>query len=241
MKNMMTAILLGMFATMGIASANDIGPALITKVTERVFTPHGFDDNDNVQVVLDGELQSTCYRAGPVEASVDKDTKTIRIHDHNYFYEGCWCAEVVTPYVRAVDIGILPHGNYSVVVENDEGRTLRKGAMNITLATTLAPDDFLYAPVSEASVSIPTDGSNPKLTLRGNFSNTCMTLKEIRPTYSPGNVIEVLPIADMKSENCAEALVPFTVTVPLTNVPKGRTLVHVRSLNGQALNQVYTF
>lgn len=226
--------------TAALATGPDFKPALITKITERVFTPHGFDDNDNVQVVLDGELKNTCYKAGPVRAKVDAATNTIWIHDHNYYYEGSWCAEVVTPYVRPVELGILEQGRYKVVVENDEGLTIQKGEMKVTASSTLAPDDYLYAPVSEMSVKAGRDG-NPQLTLRGTFANTCMKLKAVRPQYSPDNVIEVLPIAEMGTTNCQTMDVPFSETIPLTKVPTGRTLIHVRSLNGQSLNRVFEF
>ncbi|MEZ4871449.1 MAG: hypothetical protein R2827_04215 [Bdellovibrionales bacterium] len=101
-------------------------------------------------------------------------------------------------------------------------------------------DDFLYAPISGASY----DKNTKMLTLKGNFSNSCLEMKNIlvrRPAGSGNNVIEVLPEAVLKHESiCTPELgeFPHSQNVSLENMGEGRVLVHVRSLNGQAINVI---
>lgn len=73
--------------------AQDFKPALVVQEPENVFTPMGFDDNDDVQIVLYGNLTDTCHKSGPVYTRVDRDRKTIYVRNTVYFYSGCWCAE----------------------------------------------------------------------------------------------------------------------------------------------------
>jgi hypothetical protein len=242
MKGLVTLlVLLGLNLACQVTWADeDFKPVLVPKMPERVFTPHGFDSNDNVQVVLDDELASTCYKAGPIETVVDRTKKIIYVRNHNYLYTGCFCAEVTVPYFRAIDLGILGAGAYRVVAEGEDGKAEAKGVMKITLATTAAPDDYLYAPVTEITLRPARNGEPPLLSLRGTITKSCMRFKEVRPIYSEGNVIEVLPIMEMEGR-CEPVSSPFSKTIPLTNAPSGRTLVHVRLLNGQSVNQVYSF
>ena len=55
-------------------------PALVGAPVEKVFVPLGFDDNDNVEVVVHGHFQSTCFKVGPSTATVDAAAKTVTIN-----------------------------------------------------------------------------------------------------------------------------------------------------------------
>ena len=65
-------------------SADDFKPAIVVQLPENVFSPMGFDDNDNAQIVLYGNLPDTCHKAGSVRYRVDKQRKTIFIRNEVY-------------------------------------------------------------------------------------------------------------------------------------------------------------
>src|SRR4051812_31719710 len=90
-------------------------PGTLNVIPDRVFAPLGFDDNDNIQIVLDGQLADTCYKLGPTHVRIDQATHKILVRQSAFYYSGAWCAEVRIPYVQTVNLGILPAGNYEIL------------------------------------------------------------------------------------------------------------------------------
>ncbi|MBI3556269.1 MAG: hypothetical protein HY074_08395 [Deltaproteobacteria bacterium] len=220
------------------ATAQDFKPVLLVQEPEHVFTPMGFDDNDNVQMVLHGYLSDTCHKTGPVYTRVDKEHKTIYVRNTVYFYSGCWCAAVLTPYLQTLNLGLLGVGSYDVVVEKPDGTFQKMAALPVAVAKTPSPDDYLYAPVDHLHFTQRQAPQSSEITLSGVFRNSCMTLKDVKVTYRPNHVVEVQPIAEMDTTNCTIDAKPFEATVKINPAYRGTALIHVRSLNGQSLNQV---
>ena len=216
-------------------------PQRIIFAPTETFLPVGFDDNDNAQAVIYGEYPNTCYRVGPVQASINETRREIRIVNEAYSYPGGWCTDVPVPFTIPVDFGILSQGSYRVVVQTNSNETRAAGTLNISKNRSpnpSNPDDYLYAPVQDAIVDTQTTNA-ASLTLRGTFKSTCWSIEEIRLIRHPENhVIVVLPIVHAATKDCRDARVPFEVKTSLGTLPKGRTLLHVRSLNGGSLNQV---
>lgn len=217
---------------------------LVNTLPNRVFIPPGFDDNDNAQVVLKGNYPNTCFKTAPATAQVDRVAKKIVIQNQAYYNQSCWCLFVLVPYVQSVDIGILEAGSYSLFLEDKQKNLHPAGTLPVAIGTGPGQDDFLYAPIEDAFVNPTTSGApSPRtLTLTGTFTSDCMSIKEVRTFYRAQNVIEVLPMLDIKSGvACKDTSVPFQRVVKL-NVPwSGSTLIHVRSMNGKAINKVVEF
>lgn len=222
-----------------------ISPATVDVSPDRVFAPLGFDDNDNSQIVLDGELGDTCYKLGPTVVRVDLDAHKIFVRQQAFYYPGGWCADVRIPYVQTVDLGILKAGQYEVLVEQPDHTMKSYTSMPVAIATTASPDDFLYAPVTDARLEngigiFDENGHrNPSLSLNGYFSNSCMKLKEVKMIVRPNNVVEVLPIVTIdRTISCAQVTSEFNASVSLKDIAGGRYLIHIRSLNGQSINRI---
>ena len=211
---------------------------LVLMKASYVFAPVGFDDNDDVTVVVDGYLPSGCYRLMRPEVAVDQDTKTITVTPIARYYD-IPCIEALIPYWQEIRLGVLAEGTYKVRVAGDLQESLE-----VTEATTAGPDDYLYAPIDSAAVDKQIDSSDYVIKLQGRFTNSCMMMSEIR-VIDTGKTVNVLPIMTMQDpqdgEICAAVETEFRrmVTLPAT-VVKGRHLLHVRSLNGQAVNAVFT-
>jgi len=131
---------------------------------------------------------------------------------------------------------MLDKGKYTIV---DAGSNGILGVLSVEKATNPGPgpDDFLYAPVSDAFVVTDGVSGDRKMILQGEFTNNCMIFEDIK--IKPyGNQIIVLPIVDKKDEpNCAETSTRFEKHVLLPNV-KTPYLLHVRSMNGQGINKI---
>jgi hypothetical protein len=78
--------------------------------------------------------------------------------------------------------------------------------------------------------------------LSGSLPSSCATLKEVKVIHKNADVFEVLPSVEVPmNEICSPVLRPFQTTIDLGTATKGDALVHVRSLNGQAVNRVLKF
>lgn len=204
-------------------------------VTSTLFTPTGFDDNDEVTVVLDGYLPDPCHRLTEPQVVKADGAKMISVQARALLFPGV-CPDVIVPFTQVVKLGRLEKGNY--VVRTVDGRQTSR--MPVEPAQYPYPDDYLYAPVDRATVEIK--GHDYTAILEGRLTNTCLKLRTplVKPT---GKTVQVLPIMDLvdgPTFNCKRTEAPFRLEVKLPEPPKaGRYLLHVRSLNGQGINEVF--
>jgi hypothetical protein len=243
-KNYLTFLCIAsMTAAIGAPGARaelpDQLPELVTRAPDYVFTPQGFDNNDNAQITISGELPNTCWKTGMATATVDSASKTIVVHNRSWVYSSSWCLDVTVPYTETINVGILPAGTYRVLVKQSNDTRILKSVMIVGLSATSSPDDYLYAQVEDLRIEAEPEGSSKKLSLSGTLASSCMELSEIRVVNRPPNVIEVLPIVSIvDGTNCDGRRPSFMKEISLTPPWKGTTLIHVRSLNGKSLNKV---
>ena len=235
--------LFAMVAVSGVSGSLLASPAnppgdgdVVTVGARYVFAPIGFDDNDEATLVLDGFLPSGCYRLVQPEVVVNQQTKQVTVTPKARYFDHP-CIESLVPYWQEIRLGILSIGNYKVVVP---GSAIQE-TMEIVEAPSAGPDDYLYAAIDAASVDKQDDSDGYNIKLEGRFTNTCMTLTDIR-VIDTGKTINVLPIMTMADrDDCSPTEVQFRRMVSLPgSVVEGRHLLHVRSLNGQAVNHIFT-
>lgn len=212
-------------------------------IPSSIFVPPGFDSNDNdVQVVIAGTLPNSCYKIAPPLIKIDKNRRRIEIENRAYFSRDGLCLEVLVNYRHTLSFGRLPAGKYSVVFLAS-GRPSQRALATVTVAQATSSaesvDDYLYAQVDEIGL-VPMDGGGiASVTLQGMLTSTCMVFKEARVLQRAARIIEILPIAEMEDRSgCQRVERPFEAVVPLDYASAGKVLIHVRSLNGQALNRV---
>jgi hypothetical protein len=238
MKYQISISLLALFMSLGrIGFADDLEPVTVDITPQAIFVPNGFDDNDDVTVVIDGYLPDTCYRLKAPIVQKDPSSKTITVQPQALRFPGV-CQDVIVPFTTAVSLGAVPNGSYKI--------TTRKGEVQenvyVKKAVRPGPDDYLYAPVDTADVQ----WNQGKLvaTIRGRFTENCLSIEEMRVINS-GKTLELLPIMKREGstpagEPCQKKEIPFEKKVSLPTLASGRYLLHVRSLNGQAVNHVFT-
>lgn len=221
-------------ALISLVSFNAVAdsPSRVGVSFNRVYVPEGFDSNDNVQFVGEGFFANSCYRPAQTTVKVDEKAKTITVSPVAYEYEGL-CLQVILPFDRVVDLGPLPAGDYTIVREKSNEEL---GQVNVAQATTRSADDFLYAPVEQAYLH----QKNGKKTvyLTGQFPISCMKLQEVKAEIS-NDVIVLQPIVEMgEYTKCTHGKFPFEAAVDVSSATKGRYLIHVRSMNGKAINSL---
>jgi hypothetical protein len=220
----------------GVASSAAAFEVEAVEVNE-VFIPVGFDDNDEVTVVLDGFLKSSCYKLANAEYEIDEETLTIRVTQLARKFPGP-CQEALIAYSNELRIGHLPEGKFTVVA--NEGAV--KESLPVAAATSAGPDDFFYAPLDQVSVHRTPGAMQQYVLLEGRFTNTCMKIVDVR-IIDNGKSVNVLPIMNEKIEGpeCKQAEIEFKVPVDLpAGMQYGRHLVHVRSLSGRSHNVLFS-
>ena len=232
MKLIQFIISLIAFAFVMSTYANSHQPKQVPIGFEKLYVANGFDDNDNVQLVGEGYFPDSCYRSADVKATVDHVKKIVRVKTTAFLYEGI-CLTVILPFDRVVDLGILNAGIYKVVRDID---SVEIGRVGIKASLTKDADDYLYAPVSQAFF-LARDHSN-KVSLTGDFPSSCMRLKEVRHIVQP-DVLVIQPIAEIDPKvKCAHGKFHFETTLEIGEMKSGRYLLHVRSMNGKAINSL---
>jgi hypothetical protein len=224
-------------AAMVSGAAYSAPAGLVPVETERLFVPAGFDDNDNVEVILDGYLPSGCYKLTRPEVSVNPATRRITVTPMARYFE-VPCIEALVPYTYEVQLGALPAGDFEIV--SNGGNLTQK--MHVDEARNAGPDDYLYAPVDTVHVAKREGGVRHSVAIiEGRFTNNCMQFKEVNVITS-GATIQVLPVIEMADRpDCEDVEAPFRRLVDLPeDLTAGRHLLHVRSLNGQAVNLVFS-
>ena len=213
------------------------GPALVPVNLDKAYIPIGFDDNDRAEISVAGQLPNSCYKVGTYRHEVDKAKKVITVEQSAYVYFGM-CLQVIVPYSQKIDLGILEEGMYQIK-DASSGKLL--GSLPVGRAKTEAADDYLYAPVTDAQIRVH-DGKNV-LFIQGSFTDRCMKLKEVKIAYF-NDVIVVQPIAqyaDGGADECGFHMTRYRHEVPLKDGLAGEWLVHVRSMDGNALNRFVQF
>lgn len=215
-----------------VANADDT-PKRVDVSYRRVYIPEGFDTNDRVQIVGAGLFPNTCYKPANVKFRVDHRRMRITVAPMALEYPGI-CLMVLVPFHQVIDVGLLRAGKY-IIAESTSDREL--GMVEVKAATVLDADDYLYAPISQAYVQSKSDGSH-HLILQGSFSNTCLKFVDVVVNIKD-QVIVAQPISELDasgSDPCVDKQVRFEKSIQLDTLVKGRYLLHVRSINGQAIN-----
>lgn len=200
-----------------------------------VFIPDGFDDNDETQVVLDGYLPDTCYRMAFVKSNLDRTSGKIKVTQYARKMSAI-CLPALVPFTSEARIGILPTGAYSVVSPGVATAPLR-----VKEASSAGPDDFFYAPIDSASVRFDEGKQAYVATVKGRFTTDCMEWQGVK-VLDQGKVKVLLPILKTPDQgvSCQAGETGFEKEVVLPSMTPGRYLLHVRSLNGKAVNNVFS-
>ena len=219
-------------SVLALSAYSQNAPQLKLSTLSAGYIPDGFDSNDEVQLVVEGVYSNTCSKPAGTRFTVQAATKTIQLSTYEYKYSGP-CLDVLVPHDEVVSLGIVSEGSYQVVQSNG----IPLGRLTVKAATKNTPDDYLYAPISQAYVR--NQNGQVALTLSGTFTNSCMRLQKVISNVQ-GNVVTVQPIANLLAAGaCTPGQFPFEQTVALSQARPGRYLLHVRSLNGKSINNLF--
>ena len=226
--------------------------ALETKLDNIFVIENGFDDNDNIQFVIDGVLPNSCFELGETQVRANLEQKLLLVSQkiNVRSIPDCTNPKTIPAYLnfpvkynRPVSIGNLPAGQFIIQFTGMDGLP-SSVIFNVSERASNATDDYIYAPVSNLFISdIVSPTENGEVLLLGEMPNKCLNLKpENIQVIRQGNVIIILPILDVdkKEVDCKYNPISFQHFVKIGNLTEGRYLIHMRSLTGNSINKIFT-
>ncbi len=200
---------------------------------DHIYVPHGFDSNDNTEVVIEGYLPNLCYRSP--RASVQVVGNEIKIKMTSLRApDSSACAEMVVPYVRPVSVGTLPAGDYKILVNEGEFDSI-KSNIQVAPSPSQAIDNFVYAYVDYLEVD-----ESGRVFLNGHNPSDCFVLDRVEFYDNKKDTYSVLPIMKQIADICPQRIMPFRYEIQVPDYLKSdKVLLHTRSMNGMSVNTLY--
>jgi hypothetical protein len=236
--------------TFQFESPDPQGPVseLVSYEISDVFLPTGFDDNDEVEVIVVGSFPDAGWQV--VEVKTKRENASFDLELFARRFSGL-SASVITPFAIPVKLGQLK--------ASEEGYSIKAGSKKFgsliiqEARNKSQRDDYLYAPVDSLRIRYEFDRGTQKLKsriliLQGYFPSACYRFVDQQPIplirESRPFLIEILPVMEkMNARDCdAEKETEprdfeHEIEIPET-VGSGRFLVHVRTLNGMSFNKL---
>ncbi len=228
-------------------TANALYAADYTVYPEYVFTPKGFDDDDTVEIVVDGWKKSSCDTVLPPKVSIHDRQRTISI-ELLAQSGGDKCLPVMTRFTAKASLGVLAAGKYEVIANN--GWLVE--SLQVEEASSGGPTDEDLAKITRVEIDYAPDRATVDgrwtAVLFGEYSQTCEQLGRVETTVDDrGRVTSILPILErMQTVNgearpCEPTREEFITRVPLRDFTEaGRYMIHVRSQGGQLIDKVFS-
>ncbi len=215
--------------------ADDTSPKIVRVALKKAWVPVGFDDNDQIEIMVAGVLPNSCYQIGPYE--VAQTDRGIEITQYAYYVPG-HCSGFTVPFNRTVGLGIRASSVYPIF-DATSGRQLHE--LSVRTAANPSLEDHKYAPVTSATILHEPTG--PVLYLTGNLPSPSLHIKEVKVSMSE-DVMVVLPImgeAPHHHAGPAGARPYYQIRKQLTHVPDGTFLLHIRTFDGKGINQLQNY
>lgn len=238
MKKTATFISLALSALTTASAPANTAPVLAPIPVTHVYSPLGFDSNDNVEVILKGYLPNLCYRTPSARVQVSGQSIQIQAQAQAYHpSEHVVCAQIAVPFLEPAQVGVLDRGLYSIVVNHTESNS-RTASMRIVGATSSVIDDNVYANVT----SVERVPGTRSVFLKGVNPVNCYEIQGVKSISNGTDTYAVLPIMKKVAEQCDAQPTPFTfkwdVPTDLSATEKN-PLLHVRVMDGKSLNVIF--
>ncbi len=204
----------------------------VTLGFDNVFVPKGFDSNDSVEIVVSGDLPNTCYLRPHGEVKIINDTIRVEMKATKITNPKVFCIEALVPYVASVSLGQLHEGHYDIFVNQGTASEKDSGIL-VEHPNSNSINNFTYANVTSAEAMV---GSR-ELVITGTHPSSCMEIERVEIIPNENNdTFSVLPIIKQTQDICDRSIKPFSYTLKLPEAQKNHELVHIRKIDGTALN-----
>lgn len=138
-------------------------------------------------------------KSGPVEVSINPDSRIISVRTEVFVYQSSLCLDVEVPFIQRVAIGNLAVGSWRIEVNGDDVK--EPLPLDIARARSAAPDEALYAPVEDVVLLPDEQSGGHRVVVSGLWPDApqeqCFDIAKVESRLGPDNVLVVLPIAEL--------------------------------------------
>jgi hypothetical protein len=234
-----SALLISMTAQNTFAQSSSEG--LGTEIpVQGVFAPkHGFDDNDNVQIIVDGILPNACYKKSQTLYSVDALAHTITVQQYADPANLPEELKMQIPFMADVEVGNLEQGEYTIIYKSLNGEAHKTLFIDKASSTTI--DNLYYAITTDiySPSEVSVNSSTIKLVISGFLNSSCTVIDKLDVQFVDDTIV-ILPQVKKTHNYCMPVAKDFVNEVYIKTPPAGRYQVHVRSVNGSAVNRLFS-
>jgi hypothetical protein len=226
-----------LFSMMVLAFANVAFSQLVVEApVKHLFIPYGFDNNDNIELVVTGEFPSTCYSSHKSEVEVNGDIVDIKVTALKK--ESEVCEQIMIGFKEVVRIGTLQGGDYKVVV-NQGSASEQQENVTIEEASSNSVDEYVYANVEYIDLGF-TGGTSGSAMIMAQTPGDCYDFDRVEYLSNKKDTLSVLPILKKVKPVCGKMKV--RVEIPITFDPAqfsySQILLFTRSLQGQSVSTI---
>lgn len=205
-------------------------PAPVT----HLFVPSGFDNNDNVELVVKGKFPNPCYTRNKVEVQVKEDKILVNVTATKNEKQNNFCEPLAVPFTEVITIGSLQGGDYEIIINEK-----LKQKMTINVASSNSVDENLYASVDYVDLGF-TGGASGEAIIVGKSLSDCLILDRVEYLSNEKDTYSILPIMRRISQDCAEnsKRIDIPVKVNLNKFASKEVLLFVRSVDGKSVHSI---
>lgn len=232
MKKLITA--LSLIPVLGFAALPNSYEASVP--VDHVYSPAGFDSNDNTEVAITGFLPNLCYKAPKSTVTVTNGKINIAMKAMRNDNAMGFCAIVRLPFVEYINIGVLDKGKYDITV-NEASPYQKSSKLAVAEASSNSIDEIVYANVEEV---VRVANETRTIQLKGYNPSDCFELKEIVIKDNGSDTYSILPKMKQIRAHCPKKMIPFTYEVEVPqNLEADKVLLHVRVMDGRSVNAFF--
>ncbi len=229
---------LTVFAALLAYSTFAMAEVIISPV-DHLFVPKGFDNNDNVEVVVSGKFPNPCFIKNKIDVIV-KDEKIVitvtAIKREDSTSE--LCEPMIVPFTEEVFIGNLQGGNYEIVVNEGSRHTIKEN-LNVAVSRSESVDEYLYPIVEYVELGF-TGGLGGDALLYAKAPSDCVVFDHVEYIYNGKDTIAILPVMKKTSSICNEKITRIEIPIRfnLRSLPHSDVLLYVRSIEGKSVTAI---
>lgn len=210
---------------------------VIPSPVDHLFIPAGFDNNDNVEVVVTGHFPSTCYARNRVDVKVVKDLIDIKVTAFHRRDSSIKCLDMSVPYTEVVTVGNLQAGNYKIQV-NEESKGIKDNLV-ISESRSNNMDEFIYAQVDYIDLGFA-GGATGSAFIHAQLPSPCLEFDHVEYLSNGKDTISIMPIMKQVSDFCPMKMVPYEIPIKydLSTVTADKVLLFSRSIDGRSVSTI---
>jgi hypothetical protein len=206
---------------------------------DHLFIPDGFDNNDNVELIVTGKYPNPCFTRNKVDVDVQGDI--IKIHVTSLSKElphSQFCEDLKISFHENITVGNLPAGDYKILINQGSEYEIND-KIKINLSTSTNVDDHFYAQVEYIQLGF-TGGLSGEALLMGKAVSPCLEIDHVEYLSNNKDTFSILPIMKKISGHCPDKKrsIEIPIKFDLKRMNSKIVMIFVRSIDGKS---VYTF